>query len=220
MSGPRSCPSGQAQVVLEPVQSQTHGGLQKRIQQRHLLGGVTGLVDEGTEDEGGEWDCCASCSLGPGTEQVHPGVGILLRSTTYQNRQGRTQGSPCLVQSYRVLLGGHHLAVVPLHQVDASDLMPVGEQQSGSPSHFQLSLTHSPLAQRNSPAVQLGTPSPPQRSGPSSELSEQSGSPSQLHMSGTHSEVLQRRWLGPQVRGDAHLSSSLPSPQSSSPSHT
>lgn len=33
------------------------------------------------------------------------------------------------VQSHSVLLGGHHLAVVPLHQVDASDLMPVGEQQ-------------------------------------------------------------------------------------------
>jgi len=43
---------GPVQVVLEPVQSQTHGGLQKRIQQRHLLGGVTGLMDEGTEDEG------------------------------------------------------------------------------------------------------------------------------------------------------------------------
>lgn len=108
-------------------------------------------------------------------------------------------------------------------QSDSSDL----SLQSGSPSHFQVSLTHSPLAQRNSPAVQFarrlsryGTPSPPQRSGPSSELSEQSGSPSQLHMSGTHSEVLQRRWFGPQVRGEAHFSSSLPSPQSSSPSHT
>lgn len=33
------------------------------------------------------------------------------------------------VQSYSVLLSGHHLAVVPLHQVDASDLVPVGEQQ-------------------------------------------------------------------------------------------
>lgn len=33
------------------------------------------------------------------------------------------------VQSHSVLLGGHHLAVVALHQVDASDLMPVGEQQ-------------------------------------------------------------------------------------------
>lgn len=108
-------------------------------------------------------------------------------------------------------------------QSDSSDL----SLQSGSPSHFQVSRTHSPLAQRNSPLVQLalrlgryGAPSPPQRSGPSSELSEQSGSPSQLHMSGTHSEVLQRRWLGPQVRGEVHFSSSLPSPQSSSPSHT
>lgn len=110
---------------------------------------------------------------------------------------------------------------VNLRQSDSSDL----SLQSGSPSHFQVSLTHSPLAQRNSPAVQFArllsrTPSLPQRSGPSSELSEQSGSPSQLHMSGTHSEVLQRRWLGPQVRGEEHLSSSLPSPQSSSPSHT
>lgn len=33
------------------------------------------------------------------------------------------------VQSHSVFLRGHHLAVVPLHQVDASDLMPVGEQQ-------------------------------------------------------------------------------------------
>lgn len=33
------------------------------------------------------------------------------------------------VQSHSVFLRGHHLAVVPLHQVDTSDLMPVGEQQ-------------------------------------------------------------------------------------------
>ena len=33
------------------------------------------------------------------------------------------------VQSHSVLLCGHHLAVVPLHQVDAPDLVPVGEQQ-------------------------------------------------------------------------------------------
>lgn len=33
------------------------------------------------------------------------------------------------VQSHCVLLCGHHLAVVPLHQLDTSDLMPVGEQQ-------------------------------------------------------------------------------------------
>lgn len=33
------------------------------------------------------------------------------------------------VQSHCVLLGGHHLAVVPLHQVNAADLMPIGEQQ-------------------------------------------------------------------------------------------
>lgn len=33
------------------------------------------------------------------------------------------------VQSHSVFLCGHHLAVVPLHQLDTSDLMPVGEQQ-------------------------------------------------------------------------------------------
>lgn len=33
------------------------------------------------------------------------------------------------VQSDGVLLRGHHLAVVPLHQVDTSDLVPVGEEQ-------------------------------------------------------------------------------------------
>lgn len=44
---------GPVQVVLEPVQSQTHGGLQERVQQRYLLGGVTGLVDEGTAGEEG-----------------------------------------------------------------------------------------------------------------------------------------------------------------------
>lgn len=36
------------------------------------------------------------------------------------------------VQSHGVLLGRYHLAVVPLHQVDASDLMSVGEQQVGA----------------------------------------------------------------------------------------
>lgn len=44
---------GPVQVVLEPVQGQTHGGLQERVQQRHLLGGVAGLVDEGTAGGGG-----------------------------------------------------------------------------------------------------------------------------------------------------------------------
>lgn len=33
------------------------------------------------------------------------------------------------VQSDGVLLRGHHLAVVPLHQVDTSDFVPVGEEQ-------------------------------------------------------------------------------------------
>lgn len=36
------------------------------------------------------------------------------------------------VQSHGVLLRGHHLAVVPLHQVDATDLMAVGEEQVGA----------------------------------------------------------------------------------------
>lgn len=39
---------GPVQVVLQPVQSQAHGGVEPRIHQRHLLGGVAGLVDEGT----------------------------------------------------------------------------------------------------------------------------------------------------------------------------
>lgn len=33
------------------------------------------------------------------------------------------------VQSNGVLLRGHHLAVVPLHQVDTSNLVAVGEEQ-------------------------------------------------------------------------------------------
>lgn len=33
------------------------------------------------------------------------------------------------VQSHGVLLRGHHLAVVPLHQVDTSNLVAVGEEQ-------------------------------------------------------------------------------------------
>lgn len=41
----RICP---VEVVLEPVQSQAHGGLQRWIHQRHLLGGVAGVVDEST----------------------------------------------------------------------------------------------------------------------------------------------------------------------------
>lgn len=36
------------------------------------------------------------------------------------------------VQSHGVLLRGHHLTVVPLRQVDASDLMAVGEEQVGA----------------------------------------------------------------------------------------
>ncbi len=44
---------GPVQVVLEPVQSQTHRRLQGWVHQRHLHGGVTGLMDEGTAREGG-----------------------------------------------------------------------------------------------------------------------------------------------------------------------
>lgn len=36
------------------------------------------------------------------------------------------------VQSHGVLLRGHHLPVVPLHQVDAADLVAVGEEQVGA----------------------------------------------------------------------------------------
>lgn len=43
------CP---VKVVLEPVQGQTHWGVEVGIHQRHLLRGVAGLVDEGTA--GGE----------------------------------------------------------------------------------------------------------------------------------------------------------------------
>lgn len=41
---PRVAP---VQVVLQPVQRQAHRGVQPRVHQRHLLGGVAGLVDEG-----------------------------------------------------------------------------------------------------------------------------------------------------------------------------
>lgn len=34
------------QVVLQPVQRQPHGGVEPRVHQRHLLGGVAGFVDE------------------------------------------------------------------------------------------------------------------------------------------------------------------------------
>lgn len=36
------------------------------------------------------------------------------------------------VQSHGVLLRGHHLAVLPLHQVGAADLVAVGEEQVGA----------------------------------------------------------------------------------------
>lgn len=39
-------------VVLEPVQSETYRGLQGWVHQRHLLGRVIGLVDEGAVREG------------------------------------------------------------------------------------------------------------------------------------------------------------------------
>lgn len=47
---PGVCP---VKVVLEPVQGQTHGSVEVRVHQRHLLRGVAGLVDEGTVGGGG-----------------------------------------------------------------------------------------------------------------------------------------------------------------------
>lgn len=109
-------------------------------------------------------------------------------------------------------------ACVDLRQFVSSDL----SLQSASPSHFQFMWTHSPLPHWNSPAGQrgfLGSVLRLQRSMDSSDLSLQSGSPSQLHSVGMHSESLQRNSCWPQV-GAEHFSSSLPSPQSSSLSHT
>lgn len=111
--------------------------------------------------------------------------------------------------------------LVHLRQLASSDL----SLQSTSPSHFQLRWMHSPLLHRNSPAGQWGfwgSVLRLHRSRDSSDLSLQSGSPSQLHGAGIHSESLQRNSCGPQVLAVAavHFSSSLPSPQSSSPSQT
>lgn len=107
---------------------------------------------------------------------------------------------------------------VDLRQFVSSDL----SLQSASPSHFQFMWTHSPLPHWNSPTGQrgfCGSVLRLQRSMDSSDLSLQSGSPSQLHRAGIHSESLQRNSCCPQV-GAVHFSSSLASPQSSSPSHT
>lgn len=43
---------GPVQVVLQPIQSQTHRRLKRRVHQGHLLGRVAGLVDEGTAGKG------------------------------------------------------------------------------------------------------------------------------------------------------------------------
>lgn len=105
-----------------------------------------------------------------------------------------------------------------LRQFSSSDL----SLQSASPSHFQFTWTHSPLPHWNSPTGQRGfwgSVRRLHRSMDSSDLSLQSGSPSQLHRAGMHSELLQRNSCWPQV-GAEHFSSSLASPQSSSPSHT
>lgn len=111
-----------------------------------------------------------------------------------------------------------------LRQSDSSDL----SMQSGCLSHFHAILTHSPLPQRNSPALHsnLGLagssvrPAPsPHSPSHSSDPSKQSGSLSQVQGCGIHSVVLQRNWSGPHDGGE-HCSSSVPSPQSSSPSHT
>lgn len=109
-------------------------------------------------------------------------------------------------------------SVVDLRQFASSDL----SLQSASPSHFQFMWTHSPLPHWNSPTRQRGFWGSVlllQRSMDSSDLSLQSGSPSQLHSAGIHSESLHRNSCWPQV-GAEHFSSSLASPQSSSPSQT
>lgn len=111
-----------------------------------------------------------------------------------------------------------------LRQSDSSDL----SAQSGSLSHLHACLMHSPLPQRIIPALHSSLrlvggsvrPAPsPHSPSPSSDPSKQSGSLSQVQGCGMHSELLQRNWRGPQDGGE-HCSSSVPSPQSSSPSHT
>lgn len=116
------------------------------------------------------------------------------------------------------------MRLLDLRQSDSSDL----STQSGSLSHLHASLMHSPLPQRNIPAphstlrtagASVCPSASPHSPSHSSDPSKQSGSLSQVQGCGMHSELLQRNWSGPHDGGE-HCSSSVPSPQSSSPSHT
>lgn len=56
---------------------------------------------------------------------LHSPVDFAIKSVAPENPiVGHVQ-----VQSHCVLLRGDHLTVLPLHQVDAADLVAVGEQQ-------------------------------------------------------------------------------------------
>lgn len=104
-------------------------------------------------------------------------------------------------------------------------------RQSKSPSHFQVPWMHSPLAQWNSREWHCGAWGVVllscvelwvcflQFSGHSSELSRQSGSPSQAHRRGMQTVLL--HWKDEELQVTAgQESSSLPSLQSASLSHT
>lgn len=68
-----------------------------------------------------------AASLFSTVNSFHPGLPVdfpVKAITPEDSVVGHVQ-----VQGHSVLLGGHHLAVLPLGQVDASDLVPVGEQQ-------------------------------------------------------------------------------------------
>ncbi|TNN34878.1 hypothetical protein EYF80_054958 [Liparis tanakae] len=135
-----------------------------------------------------------------------------------QSLQSFTLSHTLLTSTHSPFLQRNFLG--PSHFVTAEETRRA--EGSASPSHFQFPWTHSPLPHWNSPAGQRGfwgSVRRLQRSRDSSDLSLQSGSPSQLHRAGMHSESLQRNSCWPQA-GVEHLSSSLPSPQSSSPSHT
>lgn len=79
---------GPVEVVLEPVQGQTHRGVKVRIQQRHLLGGVAGLVDEGTA--GGRGGGHGNLSLLDSVPGKGEGIDICILQTciVMPHRQG------------------------------------------------------------------------------------------------------------------------------------
>lgn len=96
--------------------------------------------------------------------------------------------------------------------------------QSAPPSHFQLPWMHSPLPQWNSRTEQRWVATTagfitPQFWGHSSEPSAQSTSPSQAQRRGTQAELLHWKDVPLQVTGGQETSS-LPSSQSASSSHT